>query len=212
MLLDISNHRHQSVLSRCGVGRRHGMLRGNCDVAAQRDAVVGILGSGEQSICWRRLRVVQGDHVACDGGRVDGCRGIRYVRRRWPRQPSRIPEPRSVRQSRWRAREGCRLIRGLDRWWCRARPAAKDRSPGLLSEVPALASTGSVVSTTGAAFARASLATLPGCATSPVAPLPVAGLARRLQGLAPNCQACERRRYPMQPLATTWSTGWLHRS
>ncbi len=78
MLLDIGNH--QSVLRRCGVGRRHGVLLGNGDVAAQCDAVVGILGSGEQSIVRRRWRVVQGDHVACDGGRVDGRHGIRYVR------------------------------------------------------------------------------------------------------------------------------------
>jgi hypothetical protein len=35
--------------------------------------------------------------------------------------------------------------------------------------------------------------------------------APRKEGLAPNCQACERPRCPMEPVATMWSIGSLHR-
>src|SRR4030081_2593260 len=81
VFLDIRDRGHRSVGSECGVDRRHVILRGGGDVATQRDAVVGILVSGEQSICWRRWRVVQGDHVPYDGGRAEGRRGVRYIRR-----------------------------------------------------------------------------------------------------------------------------------
>jgi len=97
------------------------MLREGCDVAAQRDAVVGILVSGEQSVCWRRWRVVQGDHVACDGGWVDGRRGIRCVRCDLGQGSRRGSKNLDRCVSRGgEAREGCRLVRGLDRRWCPA--------------------------------------------------------------------------------------------
>ena len=163
LFLGVGNRRHRSVVSRCGIGRRRGILRGNGDVAAQRDAVVGVLVSGEQSICWRRWRVVQGDHVACDGGRIDSCRVVQIrPLRHWPAQRSRMPEPRSVRQSRWRAREGCRLVRRLDyRCWYPALAESDASVVGSLGAAAVEVSTGSIVSTTGAALARASLATLP---------------------------------------------------
>src|SRR3954447_6304730 len=63
-----ASYRHRRILGRCGVSRRRGGgLLGYFDVAAQGDAVVGVLSAGKQSILWRLFGAIERDHVAFEG-------------------------------------------------------------------------------------------------------------------------------------------------
>ena len=151
------------------------ILRGNCDVAAQGDAVVGVLGSGEQSIFWWRWRVVQGDHVACGGdGRSSTWRPALGSSVAVARVSRCRPDPGHV-AGRIAQRRLARLWRVPARWCHRPAPHPEERRwprsrcrpdcdtslAGSLRAAAVVVGTGSVVSITGAASARASLAAFP---------------------------------------------------